>query len=381
MPPSGPKLVSSAEKAGPLLKAPGPPGLISGVGGNGNAGAKGDGSIGFNGGSRPSLPAAFTRGQRVVTGKRIRNTVGENSAIIAVLRQQKLATGTSSEHTLGAGTVSPLLSQRAPNLKLKSIASYTPSSLLTPQENEFCQQREAQNLDPEILRVGGKPDGQDVVYSPDPQANPYTILGCGFGNTIGSVFLFFFKDPGMKVFFEKCTLKIQSWNDHEIVASLDQNTSGVPDWKIVGLFVVGKKSATSARGSFYARRQTIQLPSLPRTQASLYQQGSPYFLSPVSDYYGLNGTVAVMRQGLPGPVAGQDQFTLQLPPGFVVDSTQTDLLASNTSASVTSKPAAVNGNTITVTYPVVSDSSGTSTNYYSIYGLTIWVTGPAGFIP
>jgi hypothetical protein len=180
---------------------------------------------------------------------------------------------------------------------------------------------------------------------------------------------------------QKRVLNIQTWNDHEIIASLDPNTSGLQDWQRVALIVAAKKSAESAQGTFRARRQIVLLSSITQNQASLYQQGSPFFLSPVSNYYGLNGTVAVMREGLPGPVAGQDKFTLQLSPGFVVDSTQTDLLVSNTDANVTSKPASINGNTITVTYPVVAYGSSSSANYYSIYGLKIWVTGPAGVTP
>jgi hypothetical protein len=127
--------------------------------------------------------------------------------------------------------------------------------------------------------------------------------------------------------------------------------------------------------------QTMSAAGGGKTSAPAPSTAQPYFLSPVSNYYGLNGTVAVMRQGLPGPVAGQDQFTLQMAPGWVVESTQTDLLVSNTSADVTSKPASVSGNTITVTYPVLPYGSGNTTSYYSIYGLKIWVTGPVGVTP
>ena len=336
------------------------------------------------GGARPVLPAAFTGGVKVVAGKKVTNALATNSSIIAVFRQQKQAGTLSPGHTMASGSMSRIVAERS-NTRVPAVSAYIPSNLLTPQENAWCQQREAQGLDPQILRIAGKQNGQGVVYSPDPQANPYTIVGCGFGNTTGQASMSYYCPLiQLKVQINpEQHLNIQTWNDHQIVASLDPNTSGLPDCDNVKVHLSAQKQQTGAAGtgSFCARRQTIQLPSIPLSQTSLYQQGSPYFLSPVSNYYGLNGTVAVMRQGLPGPVAGQDQFTLKMAPGWVVESTQTDLLVSNTAANVTSNPASVNGNTITVTYPVVSYSSGNTTSYYSIYGLKVWVTGPVGLTP
>lgn len=273
-----------------------------------------------------------------------------------------------------------------PNVRIE----YIPSDLLSQQENAWCEQQEAKGAAPAILRIDGKTTG--INYSPDPQTNPHKIVGCGFGNG-GNVDLLLLQmqnqqngwfgsnsQTNVALFTVKFT--VQSWNDHEIVASVDPNTSGVPDWSgDLQLEVKTKLSGYVNGGQFTALRKTQMLASIPQNESSLYQAGSPYFLSPVSNYYGLDGTVAVMREGLSGPVAGQDQFTLKLAPGFVVDSTQTDLLVSDTNANVTSQPATVNGNTITVTYPVVSVQSGNSTVYYSIYGLKVWVTGPVGLNP
>jgi hypothetical protein len=373
-------------------KNPGPVGLgsLNGAGRSGfTGGVKTGGAGGFTGGVRPDLPFAFTGGVKVVAGKRLTSALAVNSSIIAVLRQQKQAQTLSGEHTLASGSISPILAANPSNLKVSAISSYTPSSLLTPQENAWCRQSEAQGGAPAIFRVAGKTKGQDVVYSPDPQANPYTIVGCGFGNSTGGARLELGENTGTPIIkpLYKVNLVIQSWSDHQIVASLDPSTSHVPDWSggvdVVYIAIQSANGRNAAGpGQFYAARQTVLLSNVPQNEASLYQQGSPYFLSPVSNYYGLSGTVGVMRQGLPAnTVAGQDNFALQLAPGFIVNSTQTDLLVSNVSSNVTSQPATVNGNTITVTYPVLSSGSGNSANYYSIYGLKVWVTGPAGVLP
>jgi hypothetical protein len=389
----------------PVLKSPGPAGTSSspatpgrkvelnpqplppkqstngadGFSGSANIGGAG----GFTGGVRPTLPAAFSGGIRVLTGNRVKNSMAVNSSIIAVLSQQKQTGPGSPGHTLASGSVSPIFAEPS-NVRVGTASGYIPSSLLTAQENTSCQQIEAQGAAPAIFRIDGKAGGAGVLYSPDPQANPYTIVGCGFGNSPAAVVLGFFQldgPPGGGTPVHTRNLTIQSWNDHEIVASLDPNTSGLPDWENVALLVTAKRAGESSKGSFFARRQTVLLAKIPQNQASLYQQGSPYFLSPVANYYGLDGTLGVMRQALPGPIAGQDQFAVQLSPGFVIESTQTDLLVSSTSGNVASKPASISGNTITVTYPVVSYGSGNSVDYYSIYGLRIWVTGPAGVNP
>jgi len=361
--------------------------------GNGalNGGLRTAANPSFTGGVKPALLPALSGGVRVVSGRRVRNSLAANSSIIAVLHQQRQASVPSS-HTLSAAPF-PTLAALPSNARPTSIsAPYAYSNLLSPKQNAWCKQSEAQGGAPTIFSVAGNIQGQGVVYSPDPQANPYTIIGCGFGNSSGTVQLQLLQSQSQNSgwsnsqTYQTSTLytvqfTIQSWSDHEIVASVATNTSGIPDWSWVGLQVKARQSGYAAGGQFVASRATVLLANIPQNQASLYQSGSPYFLSPVSNYYGLNGTVGVMRQGLAGPVAGQDQFSLKLAPGFVVDSTQTDLLVANTSSSITSQPATVNGNTITVTYPVLTAGSGNSSNYYSIYGLKVWVTGPTGVPP
>jgi hypothetical protein len=382
----------------------------------------------FTGGVRPGRTTAITnitdtpapsaltslltsqRAMKVVPGRKVKYAQATNSALIGLLRKQKQAADSEliliarqprlqagQVGTIGAGqtmasnrgTISSRLVKK-PNVALNVTRAYQSSNLLTPQENAACQQREAQGLAPEILRVDGQTTG--IKYSPDPQANPYTIVGCGFGDSPGTVQLLLLQQQQQtngwnnqgvsNVTLYTVKFGIQSWSDHAIVASVDPNTSGIPDWGSDLQLVVKAGLSGYAFGSqFVALRATVPLANVPQNEVALYQQGSPYFLSPVSNYYGLNGTASVMRQGLPGPVAGQDQFNLKLAPGFVIDSTQTDLLVSNTNANVNSQPATVNGNAITVTYPVLSAQSGNSTAYYSIYGLKVWVTGPVGVAP
>lgn len=364
---------------------------IGGAGGLNGGTRVGDGSGGFNRGTRPALRISFTGGMRVISGRRVQNALTVNSSTIAVLRQQKQVGTLTPGHTLdtvAGGSVAPIMTE-PPNARLTAVSPYVPSNLLTAQQNAWCAQWEAQGGAPAIFSVAGKDHGQGVVYSPDVQANPYAIVGCAFGGATGSAKLELGENTGTAVSkpLYVLTLAVQSWNDHQIIASLDPNTSHVPDWS--GSLDVVYTAIQSATGrttagpaQFYARRQTVLLSNVPQNEASLYQQGTPYFLSPVTNYYGLNGTVGVMRQGLaPNAVAGQGDYMLQLSPGFIVDSTQTDLLVSNTSPNVTSQSTTVNGNNISVTSLVLTAGSGNSTNYYSIYGLKIWVTGPAGVPP
>ena len=338
-------------------------------------------------GSMPVLSPALSGGLKVVSGKRVRNSLAATSSLVAVLRQQKQESVPPLQ-TL-ASRPQPNLAAMPSDARLTAVsAPYVSSNLLTPKQNAWCKQSEAQGGAPAIFSVTGKLQGKGVVYSPDLQANPYTIVGCGFGNSSGTVQLDLESQPYQSGWSSypastvyTVNFTIQSWNDHVIVVSILPDTSGVPDWSSVALHVKTRLTGDAAGGMFVAARQTVLLANIPQKQTLLYQTGSPYFLSPVSNYYGLNGTAAVMREGLAGPVGGQDQFSLKLSPGFVVDSTQTDLLVANTASNVSSQPATVIGNTITVTYPVLEAGSGNSTNYYSIYGLKVWVTGPAGLAP
>lgn len=347
----------------------------------------------LSGGSAPSALIGLLRKQgslKIVAGQRTHYALATSQMRISQLRQQRGGGQISAGHTMAAPgnmasrvATSPVIAR---NLKI----AYIPSDLLSPQENADCEKQEAQGAPPAILRIDGKTTAPS--YSPDPKTNPHTIVGCGFGNggTVSLLLLqeqsqnngWFNSNSQTNVTLYTVKFNIQSWTDHQIVASVDPNTSGVPDWSNdLELEVKTKLSGYAYAGQFTALRQPVLLANIPQNDSSLYQSGSPYFLSPVSNYYGLTGTVAVMRQGLTGPVAGQDQFTLKLTPGFAVESTQTDLLISDTNANVSSQPATVNGNTITVTYPVVSVQSGNSTVYYSIYGLKIWVSGPVGINP
>jgi len=319
---------------------------------------------------------------KVVSGQRTHYALSPTPMRVNPLRQQTGGGQISAGKTMAApetGISSRLA--RAPRLESNLRVASVPSDLLSPKEKTECELQEAKGADPTILRVDGKTTAPN--YSPDPKTNPHTIVGCGFGNS-GKVDLLLRAQEGQwGSIIYTVNFNIESWSDHEIVASVKPNTSGVPDWS--GDLVLEVKTTQSAAywwaGQFTSAKQAVLLTSIPQKESALYQSGSPYFLSPVSNYYGLNSTVAVMRQGLAGPVAGQDHFTLPLAPGFAIDSTQTDLLVSDANANVKSQPATVNGNTITVTYPVVSIQAGNSTAYYSIYGLKIWVIGPVGINP
>jgi hypothetical protein len=337
----------------------------------------------LNGGSAPSALIGLLRKQgslKIVAGQRTHYALAASQMRISQLRQQRGGGQISAGHTMAAPGNMASRVATAPAIARNLRIAYVPSDLLSPKENTECERQEAQGGAPTILRIDGKTTG--INYSPDPKTNPHTIVGCGFGKGGKVDLLLEAKEGYWDSVIHTVDFNVESWNDHEIVASVKPDTSGVPDWYgDLALEVKTTQSGNWWGGQFTSTKQSVLLTSIPQKESSLYQSGSPYFLSPVSNYYGLNSTVAVMRQGLSGPVAGQDQFTLPLANGFAIDSTQTDLLVSDTNANVSSQPATVNGNTVTVTYPVISVQSGNSTVYYSIYGLKIWVTGPVGLNP
>ncbi len=374
--PVGPAPLSGGSKSPSLLLRPGEVSPGPALGGSASRTST------TPGGLKPgALP--FSGAPRIIKGTKSKVAQAANQQLIIIAGQLQ-ATNLAGEHTTASstGTVASRLAAQ-PNTAIRMNTAYTPSNLLTAGQNTDCAQRTAQNGAPVIYSVSGKDHGSGIIYTPDPSGNPYLIIGCKFGAG-GTATLGVNLDPNGAP-AHTLNLHILSWSNFAIRASIDPATTHMFDWPFARLLVTVQQNgahAITSNGTFYAARATVAVPSLPKSESLLYNQGSPYYLSPVSNYYGMNGTVAVMRQGLQAnAIAGQDNYTLKLAPGFVIDSTETDLLVSSVDSNVTAKPAQVNGNTISVTYPVLSSGMGTSANYYSLYGLTIWVTGPKGIDP
>ena len=261
---------------------------------------------------------------------------------------------------------------------------------------------------PGIRSVNQKKTG--VVFTPDPHYNLYTITGCNFGSSPGKIYL----QGGANAFSAhngKLALipvdPARAWNDRAIVAKLDPSITGEMDQDNISLVVETSAGRAQADGfSFYALRGPgFSLKQIPRKMVctvllngdlvSACDAGVVYseaaFTSPCG-LWGLSGcTAAVFRQS---PVETpehpfHDQYSLKLKPGFVLYAAMVQVASTDTSHSVYN-PYAVkfSGNTVVVqTQPMCYANSSAHTcpspysgPYYSLYGVTLYVSGPAGIM-
>jgi hypothetical protein len=258
-----------------------------------------------------------------------------------------------------------------------------------------------------IQAVNQKKSG--VVFTPDPHYDLYTIVGCGFGNSPGKIYL-----QGTNGAFPahngKLTLTpvdpIRAWSDRAIIAKLDPNITGELDQNNISLVVetsTGQRAQTNGHSFYALRGPMFALKQIPKQMVcSVFPNGDSFngcnpgaiisdaaFISPCG-LWGLNGcTAEVLRQNpLETPQhPSHDQYTVKLKPGFVLQSAMMQVAATDPSQSVYN-PYAVkfSGNTVIVqTQPMCYPYSPTHTcpnpyqgTYYSLYGITLYVSGPAG---
>jgi len=117
-----------------------------------------------------------------------------------------------------------------------------------------------------VLTVSGGPG--PAIFTQDSNYNFYTIAGCSFGDvgTNSKVYLYY-----QGTFRED--FQIQQWSDNWIKLSLDPNLKGVDDQNNLTL-VVQREDGTEATKNgyqFYAARDKVLLPSVPRQYFSLDQ--------------------------------------------------------------------------------------------------------------
>jgi len=222
-----------------------------------------------------------------------------------------------------------------------------------------------------------------IVFTPDPAYNHYTIAGCGFGTTPGQIYLSAgrsgFPAHNGRVLLVPTNGQTwgNQWSDTFIDAQVDPTVSAEFDQDNVNL-IVEPSTGTPAQASgfsFYAKRGS-PIPMLgfpiadlavgfdlggarndigdawyaPVTQAACWCVLGPAWMVVVNHY---NATLR-----------WTDKFTLNLAPGFIVDSARPDSVNQQAGAEVT-----VSNNTIQVTAATPPDGS---------YFLSVWVTGPAG---
>ena len=257
--------------------------------------------------------------------------------------------------------------------------------------------------------------GVSAWFTNIPEYNLYTIRGCGFGQTQGAVFLagsFPTRNfPGMS---------ITSWTDTEIVASLNQFVTGVPDLGGVTLLVYPQIAPViQATGfSFYALREEQSMVFYPASQANAQAiqdvsgNNVPAVVSPqAGQYFGGSFdptkfiSVEVDRIGsLPFPVA-HDSFNFgNMQPDFYVDRYQLHYLdvsdpSNLTICTPTGAQSSIDtaGSWTTVWDPqaralrvtteeqhchLTNAAINLSEDFsFSVYAITVWVVGPKGVYP
>jgi hypothetical protein len=117
---------------------------------------------------------------------------------------------------------------------------------------------------PGVLNINGKLHG--VIFTPDPNGNEYTIVGCRFGNSKGDLHL----EGGFRA--GTIPLLVESWSDTLIKARMNPGLSGELDRNNVSLVIVpvGSPSLTRIPGfSFYAMRETVALKTFPKSGVAL----------------------------------------------------------------------------------------------------------------
>jgi hypothetical protein len=368
---------------------------------------------------QPSTSARLTSGtathpefanvSRTLTLKstgQIANPAAMNSTLLGNLQQQKQAADLESSQILSASAGTPagsaarrpgplLAAQPAPPPPKHGVGEATaPTSICMTGVTG-------------IQAVNQKKSG--VVFTPDPHYDLYTIVGCGFGNSPGRIYL-----QGTAGAFPAHNGKlalapvdpVRGWTDRAIIAKLDPNVTGELDQNNISLVVetsTGQHAQTNGHSFYALRGPAFALKQIPKQMVcSVNPNGDSFngcdpgvviseaaFISPCG-LWGLNGcTAEVLRQNaIENPQhPSHDQYTVKLKPGFVLQSAMMQVAATDSSQSVYS-PYAVkfSGNTVIVqTQPMCYPNSAAHTcpspyqgAYYSLYGITLYVSGPAG---
>jgi hypothetical protein len=210
-----------------------------------------------------------------------------NSAIIAVLEKQKQAadaeaiqmklklpsTGTQVGplQTMSSTGAPHIASASSPSAVVAGVNSPSPTTnslisrtSLAPSESIALTCSHDPTM--RVLTVSGGPG--PAIFTQDSNYNFYTIAGCSFGEvgTNSKVYIYY-----QGIFRED--FQIQQWSDNWIKLSLDPNLKGVDDHNNLTL-VVQREDGTEATKNgyqFYAARDKILLPKVPRQYFSLDQ--------------------------------------------------------------------------------------------------------------
>jgi hypothetical protein len=119
-----------------------------------------------------------------------------------------------------------------------------------------------------ILTVNGGPNAAVFTQDATNNFNFYTITGCSFGNPGPNAKAYIYYQG---TFHEN--LEIQQWSENFIALNVDPNLAGVDDQSNVTLVIQRDDGQQATKGGykFYAARNTVLLPQIPKKDFSLDQ--------------------------------------------------------------------------------------------------------------
>ena len=355
--------------------------------------------------------ANLTANLVVKSSGQINNPAAMNSPLLMTLQQQKQAGDLEAGQIMSAPGGQPGGSTAAarPGVTLagKGSPMLNPSSKpalgAAAPSTRICMANMTG-----IWAVNQKKTG--IVFTPDSRYNLYTITGCGFGKTPGKIYL----QGGNGAFPAhggKLTLMpvdpIRAWNDGAIIAKLDPSITGELDQDNVTLVV---ETASGQRGQFnggrfYAvRGPAFPLKQMPENQSCLSSVSSPntcsyfyvsgqggLFASPCHQLWSetvlTDCTVKIYRDGPFADAEGNggnprflDKFKPKLKPGFVISSAVVQISTLREDQGDVLNPFSVkfSGNEVAIAEQPIRKTPPSQDHYFVFYGLTLWVSGPAG---
>ena len=352
--------------------------------------------------SAAQLNASFSaiRGNlRVVPTAEVKNPAAVSPAIIAVLQQQKQAADLEAGQTMSAtGTPGAVGSISAAGRPSTTVAPPPTGGLTSTSTIGAMAKAPAMTClaATSIIAVNQKKTG--VVFTPNPTYNLYTIAGCGFGSTAGKIYL----QGGAGAFpahSGKIALnKIRSWSEHLIVAEVDPTVTGELDQSNISLVVetsIGGRAQADGFSFYAARGPQMVLTPIPKSAFCSTRitdmngwcdpgvvGGDGAIVTPCGTWGITDCGAEVFRQGplVNAQMLKVDHYTPKLKPGFVLSAAVVLLgTIQNDMGKVTTSNflPKFSGNTVLVTEPIYA-MPDLPTQLYSLYGIKLYVIGPAG---
>lgn len=335
--------------------------------------------------SMQSLRDTVAKQAEIVAGQQVSKqaSFGRRSGATADLQSQMQAATTEREqilHRSDAGAARGSSPTMGGATKAPGTSTGLGAAQRGPAEaSDLCRQGK-----PFIATINGRRQG--AVFTPDPQYNLYTIKGCNLGMRQGQMHLVGRFRSGPQV-----GMIVNFWSDDSIIASMDSGVSGELDQSDVHLVVIlaSGQQLDFPGQRFYAVRETTTLTTIPKDWvrfASVKDAGG----HPVPTAYWPTASVS-RASGDRFSGGGQDYYDFsRLKPGFTTESFHLSYLWINHyNTAITTVytdglfQAAWDGDNVAVTLGAQTEHNNAvrTDRAFSVYSLTVQVTGPRGVDP